>query len=185
MEPLDTDPVNTKLDSRQMLFVDNQLQWQSINPRYVRVLQFRLLMVLVIVFFGNVISIGNFIEASVVLAIDSAILLALLWVSLVLMPRKVCHTRYYLSDINVNLQKGYWFRRTISVPINRVQHLEVTQNPIERWLNLSCLVVYTAGGYQSDLVIPGLDYPEAMQLKQQLLNKIASEELDDESFSSR
>jgi len=96
-------------------------------------------------------------------------------------PKRARNTRYLLRELDVHVQRGLWWRKTTSVGINRVQHLELTQGPLERMLGLSRLILYTAGGIQSDLVIPGLATKTAAQLKIQLLKAAGQFSEEDES----
>lgn len=63
--------------------------------------------------------------------------------------------------------------RTI-VPLRRIQHLDVSQDILEREFSLGRLIVHTAGSRSSDVVIPGLrlDVAERMrdEVKQYILN---------------
>ena len=75
----------------------------------------------------------------------------------------------------------YW--RQVSVACNRIQHLEVSQGPLERHLGLATLSVFTAGTLGSDMKLPGLKLQTATNMKFHLLDKINAEELDvDESL---
>jgi len=153
-------------------------QWQPVSLRYVRVLQVRLLMVTLPLLIAIAVVLNDAIPLQYIVLIEIVLLLVVIIAGLVFLPRKVRYTRYLLRDLDVNLQKGFLFRHIISLAINRIQHLEVTQNPVERSLQLSRIVIYTAGGYQSDLTIPGLESNIAIQIKQQLLKQIAAEEFE-------
>jgi membrane protein YdbS with pleckstrin-like domain len=54
--------------------------------------------------------------------------------------------------------------RTIA-PYVRIQHVDTQRGPLERWLGLSTLVVYTAGSRGADVAIPGLTPDEASDLQ--------------------
>ncbi len=54
--------------------------------------------------------------------------------------------------------------RTIA-PYVRIQHVDTQRGPLERWLGLSTLVVYTAGSRGADVAIPGLTPAEASDLQ--------------------
>ncbi|GAB1266443.1 PH domain-containing protein [Aurantivibrio infirmus] len=110
-----------------------------------------------------------------------ALMVVFLIVIFLLIPRKVKHTKYLLRRLDAHLQSGLMWRRTVSVGINRIQHMEITQGPIERILGLSRLAIFTAGGNRSDLTIPGLVTEDAQRLKAQLL-KLAT--LDDDEDDS-
>jgi membrane protein YdbS with pleckstrin-like domain len=61
--------------------------------------------------------------------------------------------------------------RTV-VPLRRIQHLDVSQDIIEREFDLGKLIVHTAGTRSSDVVLPGLDFEEAERLRDELKNFI-------------
>lgn len=109
------------------------------------------------------------IAAGVVVAL--ALFLMGVWV-----PRRVAHTQYILREQDVHKRTGFWWHKTTSAGHNRIQHIEVIQGPIERLYGLSQLALYTAGGFQSDVRIPGLKTDEAHRLKQYLTQRIVSEE---------
>jgi membrane protein YdbS with pleckstrin-like domain len=54
--------------------------------------------------------------------------------------------------------------RTIA-PFVRIQHVDTRRGPLERWLGLSTLVVYTAGSRGADVSIPGLQPSVASDLQ--------------------
>jgi len=51
------------------------------------------------------------------------------------------------------------------VPLRRVQHVDVSQDLLEREYALGRLVIHTAGSRSSDVVIPGLPLEEAERLR--------------------
>ncbi|WP_339616188.1 PH domain-containing protein [uncultured Gilvimarinus sp.] len=102
-----------------------------------------------------------------------------LFLLLVWAPRRVKHTQYLLREQDVHVRVGFWWHSTTSAGNNRVQHTEVTQGPLERLYGLSKLVVYTAGGNQSDVKIPGLPTATAHRLKNYLTEQVVAEELLD------
>ena len=168
---------NTTQHSHQFLLQNEDQQWQSISLRYVRVLQVRLLVSMLLLLIVTTVLLHTIISLQYIIMITSCIVVAIAVIATVVLPRKVRLTRYLVGELDVNLQKGFLFRQHISLAINRIQHLEVTQSPVERLLKLSRIAIYTAGGYQSDLVIPGVETSTAMQIKQRLLNQISFEEL--------
>ena len=78
---------------------------------------------------------------------------------------------YGLRDHDILYKSGLIWRNEIIVPFNRIQHVELGQGPIERYLNLAKVKIFTAGGNASDLSIPGLNYDEAMKIKEFLVSK--------------
>ncbi|MFT4892825.1 MAG: membrane protein YdbS with pleckstrin-like domain [Candidatus Nanohaloarchaea archaeon] len=62
------------------------------------------------------------------------------------------------------------------VPYVRVQHIDTDRGPIDRFLGLSTLRVYTAGSKGADIRIPGLDRQEASELQKKLRDAAISSE---------
>lgn len=83
------------------------------------------------------------------------------------------HLRYRVWVYQVRADSLYLERgvvthvRTIA-PFVRIQHVDTQRGPLERWLGLSSLVVYTAGSRGADVSIPGLTPAEARDLQSRL-----------------
>lgn len=157
--------------------------WQPISPRYRTVLRCRLLTMglsLALVPWFPVLvfkhPVAGWSTAITILVLAVLALLVFAWV-----PRKVRRTNYLLRQLDLHLRTGYLWHKAVSVAINRIQHTEITQGPIERLCGLSTLVVYTAGGLQSDLKIPGLEQDVGQRLKAYLTEQIIAEEPEDGS----
>ena len=76
--------------------------------------------------------------------------------------------RYWRFDLRTEelyLERGILNRVRTIVPLRRIQHLDVSQSILEREFNLSKLIVHTAGSRSSDVVLPGLRFDEAEQLR--------------------
>lgn len=83
---------------------------------------------------------------------------------------------YALREKDIVFKRGWIFRKRLSIPFNRIQHCEVNQGPIERQFSISTLKIFTAGGNQSDMTIPGLLKNDAARLKQFILGQVTSDE---------
>lgn len=158
-------------------------EWHRINPRYVWVLRSSLLsyvgfLVLLPWFFvlATEALVGPWMAWLTGVVLLVFVVLMVVWV-----PRRVRYTRYSRRPLEMHMRMGYLWRNTISVTINRIQHMEVTQGPMERLLGLSTLVLYTAGGFQSDLKLPGLTTADAHELKAQLLHQVGNEDAPEET----
>ena len=97
----------------------------------------------------------------------------LLWVYLMLLvhlgfPQK----GFLLREHDLLYKTGFFNRKQIAIPKNRIQHIELRQTFLARIFGLSRLVVYTAGGNASDLSIPGLNPTIAEQLKEEISQNI-------------
>ncbi|MDM7859839.1 PH domain-containing protein [Alteromonas sp. ASW11-36] len=82
---------------------------------------------------------------------------------------------YALREHDISFYSGIIFRHVSTQPTNRIQHVEVSQGPIERFANLAKLHIYSAGSAMQTCVIPGLEKGKANQLRQFLLNHVNTE----------
>lgn len=78
---------------------------------------------------------------------------------------------YALREQDVAYRSGLVFRKTVLLPFNRVQHMEVTSGPLQRKFGLASLKFFTAGGASVDLKISGLESAEAEKLRAFILSK--------------
>ncbi len=76
--------------------------------------------------------------------------------------------RYAIREHDLLVQRGVLFRRRSSSPHNRIQHVDTRQGPIERFLGLSNVAVYTASGMSADGSIPGLSASDAESIRDEL-----------------
>lgn len=83
---------------------------------------------------------------------------------------------YAVRQHDLMYRRGLLFRSLTVVPFNRIQHSEIQQGVIERQFGLARLSVFTAGGSQSDLSIPGLSWEEAERIRNFLSQKAATDE---------
>jgi membrane protein YdbS with pleckstrin-like domain len=84
------------------------------------------------------------------------------------------HRRTYwkLDDEGFGLRRGNWWQVEVRVPLSRVQHLDLKRGPLERSLNLSTLVVHTAGTKLAAVSASGLDAADAERLRDRLAHQL-------------
>ena len=83
---------------------------------------------------------------------------------------------YLLREQDVSYRTGLLFYKLTTIPFNRIQHVEVSQNMIEKGIGLSSVKIFTAGGSVSDLSIPGLLPDKAHQIESFLLSEVSTHE---------
>ncbi len=162
-----------------------EMNWQSVDPAYRKLLRFYILIQMLVILPASVFLLWVMPEEgrAVLMALVGIYLLLLIWQLLIWAPRTAQRLQYCLREDDINLQKGFMYWRQVSVACNRIQHLEVSQGPLERYLGLATLSVFTAGTLGSDMKLPGLTLESAQKIKARLLNKINAEEIDsDESL---
>ena len=92
---------------------------------------------------------------------------------------------FFISNRIGFLKKKYAFRahdvvfvsgiiatHTMVIPYNRVQHIALHEGFLSRYFGLASIEIFTAGGDNSDITIPGIEKQQAENIKQLLMNKI-------------
>jgi len=78
---------------------------------------------------------------------------------------------YQLRQHDLLVRRGFVTREYVSVPLARVQQVDVSSSPLERLLGLTKLVVHTAGTRAARTQIPGLPGERAAALRDELSRK--------------
>lgn len=76
---------------------------------------------------------------------------------------------YAVGERELLIARGVVFRRITAIPTSRIQHVDLRQGPLERWLGLARIAVYTAAGGGADGVLPGLALADAEKLRDRLV----------------
>jgi hypothetical protein len=109
---------------------------------------------------------------------DIKILLAVTWLASALLLAWLAHKwppieyryfRYRLDAQGIDIRTGVVWRRVISVPRSRVQHIDVAQGPLERRYGLGTLSIYTAGTEFAKVDLPGVAFSRAVKIRDHLL----------------
>ena len=73
----------------------------------------------------------------------------------------------------VVLYSGVWWRSEVWVPTARLQHLDVSQGPLDRRWGMANLSLHTAGSHDHHIRIAGLPLDQAHDLRERLLPRHA------------
>ena len=79
------------------------------------------------------------------------------------------HTSWRIDEVGLTIRTGVVWRTEISVARSRVQHIDVSQGPMERRYGLATLAVYTAGTEHSQVSLQGLEHGVALAARDALL----------------
>ena len=79
------------------------------------------------------------------------------------------HTAYRVDAQGIEIRRGVNWRVVINVPRSRVQHIDVSQGPVERKYGLGTLVIYTAGTDHAKVELAGLEHGRALRIREHLL----------------
>ncbi len=77
---------------------------------------------------------------------------------------------FAICSADVHYKTGWLSRKVISVPICRIQHMEVSQSALGKMWDIAKLDIYTAG--DEDLSIRGISFQRASEIKAYLSEKI-------------
>ena len=163
--------IDTLPDVRQITFIPLEIKHRDISILSTAIMMVGLLLIFIIVGMFE----ETLFEAPVLLIVISTwIILFLLFIFL--SYKKYYFEGYVLRERDIVYKSGLIFRSQIVIPFNRVQHCEVQQGPLDRWVKLASLSIFTAGGSSSDLTIPGLKPDRASKMKDYIVGKIAQDE---------
>ncbi|HMP78094.1 MAG TPA: PH domain-containing protein [Pirellulaceae bacterium] len=97
--------------------------------------------------------------------------LILIWLSIVWPVWEFRRTRWKCDDIGIEIHRGIWWRRRMSVPFSRIQHVDVAQGPVQRRFGLAKFIVYTAGTQHSSVELPNIAWETAIWLRDRLMSE--------------
>ncbi|MGQ7295254.1 PH domain-containing protein [Quadrisphaera sp. KR29] len=81
--------------------------------------------------------------------------------------RQVRAIGYAEREDDLLVRRGILFRSLVVVPYGRMQYVDVSAGPLERWLGIATVQLHTASA-SSDATIPGLPPQEAARLRDRL-----------------
>jgi len=87
---------------------------------------------------------------------------------------------YAFREHDVIYRNGAVSITTTIIPYNRVQHAAIHEGFIARKLGIATIEIFTAGGVNSDIKIPGVEKQHAENIKQLLMGKILKQAANDE-----
>lgn len=77
--------------------------------------------------------------------------------------------RFTVDQELMLMRYGIIFHEERTIPISRMQHVDLTRGPVERLFGLATLVVFTAGNEGSAFRLPGVAALRAGELRDQIL----------------
>lgn len=103
------------------------------------------------------------------------LLLVLFGISLVLGKIGFRKKGFAFRQHDVLYKSGIVSETTTIIPFNRIQHVALHEGIFARMFGLASIGVFTAGGGDSDIEIPGIEKEKAQQIKQLLMSKLSEE----------
>ena len=80
---------------------------------------------------------------------------------------------------DITLKSGIIYEKTSTIPLNRIQHVEVHRPFLDRRFGLASLLLYTAGASSVDMTIAGLEDEQAQSLQTLILDHISRQKYED------
>ncbi len=103
------------------------------------------------------------------------VLLLLAYPVLIGPGRRYARWGYLMDGDDLRIAHGVWTHTETLVPLGRVQHIDVSQGPLERSFGVCRLVVHTAGTMHSRVVLPGLSRPTAEGMRDEIRARLREE----------
>lgn len=75
---------------------------------------------------------------------------------------------YRYGPGGIEIRRGVWWKRVITIPRSRIQHTDVTQGPMLRRFGLAALTVHTAATKTPSITLAGLAHQDAQRVRDAL-----------------
>lgn len=90
-----------------------------------------------------------------------------------LAPRRWRRWGYAFTERELHIAFGWFTRVHTVVPVSRVQHIDVSQGPIERSAGVATLSLHTAGAENSLVVLSGISLRRAEEIRDAIRGRIS------------
>lgn len=95
-----------------------------------------------------------------------------LWSVLIATPARWARWGWAWTGKELHVASGWLARRHTIVPAARVQHIDVTQGPVERMFGVATLVLHTAGTANSQVDLPGITRETAEEIRDAIRDQL-------------
>ncbi|WP_241229889.1 PH domain-containing protein [Tsuneonella rigui] len=154
---------------------DEERALTPLHPNHVKLLRVQAaLMALPVTVAALVLEIAGLLPTG---AIIVPVLLSAAWVILRVPLRRHAARGYDMGSDRLRVVRGLWFHSDTVVPFGRVQHIDLSQRPLERAFGLATLTVHTAGTHNSSVSLPGLAQADAAAMREAIRAHIKRETL--------
>lgn len=147
------------------------------DPRYATLLMVTTALTFLVIFLPlSLLLIFAGVPDMIVLAISS-IGVSLAGLSLWLGHRWAIALGYGVGELDLLSQTGVWWQKRTAMPYSRIQHVTLSQGPMERRYGLACIKCFSAGSGNAEIEIRGLPIDDAEALRGHLLARAGVTEL--------
>ena len=161
--------VNLQINLSELPIAD-ELVMEPMAESYVREVKTQLLIIFLPIL---IVSVLPFLLTQITLLLAVPVIVLLLATVIpMLVIRKAQVKGVSLREFDVAYRSGLFWRKTVIVAFNRVQHVEVSSGPLQRKFGLATVKFFTAGGSSVDLKVDGLSTERAEQIRTFIADKI-------------
>jgi membrane protein YdbS with pleckstrin-like domain len=107
--------------------------------------------------------------------VAAPVLLIILYLNLRMPSRHYRAWGYNMDAEELQVRHGVLTQVHVVVPLRRVQHIDLSQGPLERACRVCRLLVHTAGTMHSRVVLPGLSRENAERMRDEIRARIRQE----------
>lgn len=152
-----------------------EIQYTRVSPKYLRIMMFNRVLTFSILAIGFLIL--NYLIDDNFQYLSTFFLIWTLLFSLVLIYGyfHFFSLAFALREKDIVFKRGVLVLKTTIIPFNRIQHVALNQGLLMRWMGLSNLKIFTAGGSTSDLTISGLTSEIAESIKIHITTAVSEE----------
>lgn len=147
---------------------DAVVPFEALDRRVVTAWRFRIAVQTIVLSVVAAVVAGEAGLAAGPLAAGAAVFVAGVSLLIVVPPARYRAWSYRVGRSDLVLRRGMLWRAVSVVPHARIQHVDTRRGPVERWLGLARVVIFTAGSTGAVLTIPGLALAVAESLRDRL-----------------
>lgn len=170
----------TELENNQIWLSDipkgESIEFTSLLPKYKRLLNIQWTTFFALLIIALVVAYFNFEKIELVwFGVAFTLWLIFLLTKFSFIQLGFPNKGYAIRQKDLHYKTGYLTHKTISVPFNRIQHVEIRQGFISKILDLAVLKIYTAGNSAHDLSLKGISLETAEEIKQIITSKVTQD----------
>ena len=149
---------------------------QPVEPAYRSALRVRAAIFWIPVFIAALVADRNFLAETPFSSFLPVLAGALGLTAIIVAPDRIYRRLGYAMDGRLlRTVRGWLFHTDTVVPFVRVQHIDVTQGPIDKMFGTASLVVHTAGTHNSVVVLPGRSPERAAEIRDSIRSEIRAD----------
>ncbi|MEE9150306.1 MAG: PH domain-containing protein [Thermoplasmata archaeon] len=84
-------------------------------------------------------------------------------VAVVLINKTYDNITYLVQDEAITINRGIFYKHSLTLPFNRVQNVNILRGPLERRFKIATIFIQTAGGYLLGSRLQGIKNPELLR----------------------